>query len=142
MLDGSEHTDTAVNPFAFMYHAYKEGGPFQKLMDETVALENVSVENPSKLCVYADEVVPRKELSHNNKRKQWCMYWSFGELLPYFHLEETWIPILAIRSSTVSAASAGISQVMAKALLLVFGDVGHDTSTCGISLIAKDGTQT
>jgi len=93
MLDGSEHTEFAVNPFVVMYHAYKEGGVFQNLMDETVARENVSAENPFRLCVYADEVVPGKELSHNNKRKQWAMYWSFGQLLPVSHLEETWIPI-------------------------------------------------
>ena len=80
MLDGSEHTDLAVDPFAFMYHAYKEGGEFKKLMDETVARERVSPANQFKLCIYADEVVPGKELSHNNKRKQWTMYWPFGQL--------------------------------------------------------------
>ena len=138
MVDGTTLTDYAVNPYAFLFHAYKEDGPFRKVLDQAIPGDHSHM----RLVVYADEVVPGKELSHNNKRKQWCMYWSLGELLPYFHLEETWIPILAIRSATVDKVSAGISQVMAQALLLFFGDLGHDASQCGISLIGGDGVHT
>ena len=141
MKDGSVHTDFAVNPFAFLFHAYKEDGPFRILIDNACEDGHGSADDPLKIVIYADEVVPGKELSHNNKRKQWCMYWSLGELLSHFHLEETWIPMLAIRSSTVSSVSGNISQVMAKALLLFFGDLGTDASTGGFVLYGKDGSQ-
>jgi hypothetical protein len=140
-LDGTDHTDWAVNPMAFLFHAYRNDGSFRTLLDETVVREEMSADKPLRLVVYADEIVPGKELSHNNKRKQWAMYWSFGQFLPYFHLEETWMPILSIRSSTVSDIDAGISQVMAAALKLFFGALQTDMSTGGCVLVGADGTQ-
>ena len=78
MNDGSVHTDFAVNPFAFLFHAYKEDGPFRRLIDGACEDGHGCADDPLKIVIYADEVVPGKELSHNNKRKQWCMYWSLG----------------------------------------------------------------
>lgn len=141
MIDGTVIHDLAVNPMAFLFHAYRKDGPFRAMLDGCIADGHGTADNPMRLAVYADEVVPGKELSHNNKRKQWCMYWSFCEFLAHFHLEETWMPILAIRSETVTKTAANISQVMAKALLLFFGDLPTDMRTGGCVLIGGDGTQ-
>ena len=106
-IDGTTETTLAVNPFAYLYHAYLDGGPFCTMLDSVLGTGAGSDDEPFRLVTYADEVVPGKELSHNNKRKHWAMYWSFGDFLPYFHLEETWIPLMVIRTCLVATIAGG-----------------------------------
>ena len=70
------------------------------------------------------------------------MYGSFGQLLPFFHLEESWIPLLAIRTDTVAGISGGISQVIASALELFVGALPSNIAIGGCVLLAADGRQT
>ena len=140
-LTTGEKLDTwAVNPFAFMYHANKQGGGFHTLLKATMEKERHSIDNPLRIIAYSDEVVPGKELSHHNKRKLWCIYFSFAEFLPVFHLEETWMPLVLMRSDLVTKCAAGISQVFAAALKLFFGALPSNFQVAGIVLHNPDGS--
>ena len=129
----------AVNPFAFQSHAYYNGGSFQTLLDDTVVREGHSYDNPLKLVIYGDEVTPGKELAHDNQRKIWCLYFSFGELLPVFHMEEAWFPLLILRTSIVARIAGGVSQVYAECIRLFFGGLPSNMCTGGCVLVDKAG---
>ena len=68
------------NPLAFLYLAYKQGGSFTALVNTICAIHPPSPDAPWGLVFYSDEVVPGKELSHNNQRKVWMGYFNFLEL--------------------------------------------------------------
>lgn len=116
MAGGGKCNVPAVNPFAYLYHAYRESTGCREFMNGVAA--GCSLENPFRLIVYDEEIVPGRELPQHNKRKVWCMYLSFGEFLQVCHKEEAWFPLLARRSATVNGIAAGINQVYAKVLLL------------------------
>ena len=138
MIDGTTSESLAIHPIAFLYHAFTMSEPFRDLLLYIHSQENISPEKPLRLIIYSDEVVPGKELAHRNERKQWCCYWSFAQLLPWFHLEEVWFPILSIRTSLVNETAAGISQVVASALKLFFTESTSDLSVGGALLTSGD----
>ena len=48
----------AVNPLAFIWVAFQNGGGFAALMEETIVAFRIGVAKPLELIVYADEVTP------------------------------------------------------------------------------------
>ena len=82
--DGEFFKVWVPNPLAFLYLAYKQGGSFTALVNATCAIHPPSPDAPWGLVFYSDEVVPGKELSHNNQRKVWMGYFSVLHFLIFF----------------------------------------------------------
>ena len=70
--DGSELSTLVVNPFAFMYQAYRSDGGFQAMLDSTMRGLSSNVDTSLRIILYADEIVPGTEITHHNKRKMWA----------------------------------------------------------------------
>ena len=70
-----------VSPSALPYKAASRSG-FAKLLQRQLNEVPCSPDRPWRLVLRSDEVVPGNQLSHDNKRKLWVVYWSFLELGP------------------------------------------------------------
>ena len=71
--------------------------------------------------LYSDEVTPGNPLATLNKRKFHAIYWSFLEFgLNALSREEAWFCIATEYSILVNLLSAGLSQVIAKLLMVFF----------------------
>jgi hypothetical protein len=91
-----------------------------------------SVEKPWRLVLYADEVVPGNQLSHDNRRKVWVVYYSFLEFgSAALAREEAWFCLTTKRSSEVAKISGGMGQIYGKLVKLFHGGV-HDIATAGV----------
>lgn len=129
-----------ANPLAYMWKAFNQGGNFSSFFEELLRGPSGTYDNPLKLIVYADEVTPGRELALVTTRKIWCIYYGFAEFRKFFHNEESWFPLLAMRTDLVAQVSAGISQVMAGCLKLFFGDAGADAEVAGFRVTTPGGT--
>lgn len=140
--DGEASNMLTINPLALIYKAYAQGGSFTTLMARALELHPCSPESPWRLVVYADEVTPGNPMAHSNKRKIWVFYFSFlefGRLL--LQDEYAWLCNVVKRSVEVNKLSGGVSQLMAIALRLFFGDLTFDLSLGGIVLQSPEGEQ-
>ena len=66
-----------------------------------------------KLVVYADEIVPGRELLSYNDKKVWAVYWSFLDFGPaVLANEDAWFTGLIVRSCTIkNKIAGGMAQV-------------------------------
>ena len=116
MLNGPNTQHKAVNPLALLFKAFHQGGGFTTEMQRII--DGNSYDKPLGLILYADEVTPGKELAHDNKRKIWLAYFSFDELSHVHHKEDSWLPLLCLRSSVVNKTRGNISQAFNYLLLM------------------------
>lgn len=126
-----------VNPLALLHIVFtQQGSSFADLMQSSKATSGgSSPEEPWRLVVYADEIVPGNPLANVNHRKIWVIYFAFLEFGALaLQNESAWLPLFACPSDFVKTLSAGISQCFAIALSLFFGELGHDLSTGGMYL--------
>ena len=102
----------ALNPPALLHVAYSKGGGFSVMLQQRLAQHPSTPENPWRIILYTDEVVPGNALSHDNRRKVWVVYFSFLELgASLLSREDSWFCLLVVRSSVASQASAGMAQI-------------------------------
>ena len=136
----ADYTLHLINPMSFLYLAYKQGGGFHTALNHALANNPCSHDNPWRLVIYSDEVVPGNVLSTHNNRKVWCMYWSLLELHHHLSDELAWFPIVTEPTMRVKKVAAGISQLFAKVIKFFFGsgDGSHDFRA-GIKLVGPDG---
>jgi hypothetical protein len=127
-----------VSPFAYLYLAFKGGGGFTKLIYDRLRVHPNSIDRPWRLALYADEVVPGNPLAVVNRRKVWVLYWSFLELHPLLHYENSWMPLIAEPAVGLKSVSSGISQVFAAVLKLFFGSHTFDFRN-GLQLVDPHG---
>lgn len=133
----------AMNPIALVCLAYEQGGSFTQLFDAAWAQAPSTPDQPWRLILYGDEVVPGNAIGFDNLRKCWVLYFSFFEfgMLALQH-EEAWFTLLVSRSSVVAKVSGGISQVYGAAIKLFFGQCsGVDLKTGGMVLRRPNGEQ-
>ena len=64
------------HPFAMLYYACAHSTGFSSLVARAHAASPSTWQQPWKLILYADEIQPGNQLSYNNKRKLWGLYWS------------------------------------------------------------------
>ena len=100
------------------------------------------MESPWHLIYYSDEVVPGNVLSADVSRKVQCVYVSIMQFGPLaLSREESWMCILAKRSSQVSQVASGMSQVTAKVLQHILHHPLCDTVTQGVLLKDSNGSR-
>jgi hypothetical protein len=132
-----------VNPLALMYRAFQQpNGGFYKLMRRRMGMYPSTPEKPWRLVLYSDEVVPGNQLSHDNKRKCWVVYFSWLELgMNALCCEDAWMSMFIARSSEVATVAAGMSQIFRELIKTFFGANGHNAATAGVVLVGHDGAQ-
>ena len=134
-LEGAPITVLAVNPFAYLYKAYAQGGAFCNFLAARLKDQSPSLEAPWRLALYSDEVVPGNVLATDNLRKCWVIYVSFLDYGPLaLQREESWMCLLAIRSSRVQNIAGGISAVFGSVIKLLHGKLGCNLATGGLLL--------
>ena len=109
-----------VNLLSLLAGAFEQGGSFQELMQDTMRRARSTLEQPWRLILYLDEVVPGNVLAHRLERKVWVAYASFLEFGVHLTQEPAWLVVGAFRSTTVQKVSAGISQIAAEILRSIF----------------------
>lgn len=130
-----------VNPHAMLHKAFYQGGALARLLTRRLLACPSSPEAPWRLVLYSDEVVPGNQLSHDNKRKLWVIYFSFLELgANALSNEDAWFCVFVKRSRDVNLLSAGMGQVFGAVIKLFFGAAGHDISSGGLYFQAPDGS--
>ena len=102
-----------VNPMSYLYSAYRSGGGFCRMLNETLRDNPSSLESPWRLALYSDEVVPGNQLQTLNARKVWVIYFSFLEFNLHLRNEVSWCPLVAEPPHDLKTAQSGISQVFA-----------------------------
>ena len=132
-------TVVAINPLAYIYTAFRNGGGFFHFLRSKLMAVPSSPASPWRLCLYSDEVVPGNQLAVFHSRKVWCVNFSFLEFHPHLSNENAWCPLLAETTDSLKNISCGISQVFAQLIKLFFGD--DFDLRAGIQLVGPDGTQ-
>jgi hypothetical protein len=127
-----------IHPLAYLWQACKQGGAFWVLLKAKHAATPSSHEQPWRLVLYADEVVPGNQLAIVNARKIWVSYFSFLELNEHIGSEVAWHPIVAEPSVQLKDVKSGISQVFAAMIKMLFAP-GSDLSLAGIHLVGPEG---
>lgn len=136
---GAHTSMLVVNPFAMLSRAASSVG-FATLLQRRFNEVPCTPDNPWRIVLYSDEVVPGNQLSNDNKRKLWVVYWSFLELGPEaLAREDAWFCMAAQRSSDVAKVAAGMSQVFGVMIKLFFGSAVHDFSTGGVVIRSPSG---
>ena len=159
-----------ANPLALLCRAFEQGGAFTELVLRCHRSQPSTPEAPWTLILYGDEVVPGNQLSFQNLRKMWVLYYSLLELGAIaLQSEDAWLILTALRSSLVSGhtacikrysltspqnnyirwvtspqvskVSGGISQVYAATLKLFFGAQAANLATSGLWLRHPEGQQ-
>ena len=80
-------------PFAMLWTVYYESEAFRCFFNECLDRFPNDYEHMWDMLLYSDEVVPGNQLSHDNHRKHWVIYYSFlqfGALL--LTSEDLWLP--------------------------------------------------
>ena len=137
---GEQTSMYIAHPLALLWSACHNCEPFAGFIRDAVIKRPSSHDEPWQLILYSDEVVPGSQLSHDNRRKVWVIYFSFLDLgAAALSCEDMWFCVGAERSSFVKEISGGMGQVFKQVVKLFFGDV-HDLATSGIVLNFADGT--
>ena len=124
-----------ANPFAMLWTAVSECGPFSAFLKKRLLQSPPSVEQPWRIVLYSDEVTPGNPLSTANRRKFHAVYWSFLELGPNaLSHEQAWFCVMTEYSHVINQLHAGLSQVFSAILKAFFDESGFDFSTTGINL--------
>ena len=138
--DGNTQQIPCVNPLAYLYTVFSQGGSMQQTLQTCFEKHKPSADAPWRLIFYTDEVVPGNPLGHENKRKTWVLYFSFMELgVVRLQQEENWFLGFACRSGIVNGISAGISQALAAYVKMFFKTLGHNASDGGFVLNRPEG---
>ncbi len=128
-----------VNPMSYLYSAYRSGGGFCRMLNETLRDNPSSLESPWRLALYSYEVVPGNQLQTLNARKVWVIYFSFLEFNLHLRNEVSWCPLVAEPPHDLKTTQSGISQVFAAVFELCFGSHVFDVRN-GIQQDSADGT--
>ena len=140
--DGSHEDVVVINPLAMLYLSAKSCRGFANLLRTTLIKHPCTYDDPWSFVLYADEVVPGNQLSFNNKRKVWAIYFSFQEFgTAVLSMEDAWFCVAAERTDRVKYFDGGIAQVFSTLLKLVFGTATpHTLNRSGIMLDLEDGS--
>jgi hypothetical protein len=115
-----------VNPIAMLYVASKTKY-FSMLLQTTHAKKPCSLEQPWKLCLYADEAKPGAQMKQDNKRVLQNIYWSFLDFgASALAKEDFWFVAGTIVSADVTQMCSKMSQVVAQVVKSFFNKDAHN----------------
>ena len=120
LLDGKKARYPAVVPVAFLHGVLKRCSGFRSYFESALRATPATLQEPWRISLYVDEVLPGNALKVTNERKLVAFYWSFLEHGRRVHSEALWFHVLSVRSSSVKRIKAGVSQIMSKILELFF----------------------
>jgi hypothetical protein len=104
-----------------MLHVAARKPGFARFLLERLRAKSPGRDSPWRLIVYSDEVSPGNQLSHDNRRKLQCIYWSFFEFGPdALQHENAWFVLTAVRSQAIKALDGGMSHLVGALLQDVF----------------------
>lgn len=116
--DGSTGLLWITNFWSYLAALYWQGGSFSALLRSVP--DQMGEQNPLQLVVYTDEVIPGNILG-KCERRTWCIYASFMNFnLETLGNEYSWLPLAAIKTSSVAQLHAGIGQVVGIVLKSIF----------------------
>jgi hypothetical protein len=126
-------------PLPMLHVAARKPG-FARFLLERLRAKSPGRDSPWRLIVYSDEVSPGNQLSHDNRRKLQCIYWSFFEFGPdALQHENAWFVLTAVRSQAIKALDGGMSHLVGALLQDVFfDDSAHDISVAGCHVVFVD----
>ena len=85
--------------------------------------------------MYSDEAKPNNKLKPGNRRSREATYLNILQLGSHvFAKEDTWLTLAAVRSSDIAQCEAGMAQLMAAVLRMMFDSNSHDLRHSGINL--------
>jgi len=135
--DGESISLEVVNYLTFLALAFQSGGALYEGLCKAFAA-GCSYDQPFKLLLYSDEIVPGNPLGHTLSRKVWVFYASIVELGgSNLQKEIAWQCLCICRSSLVSKLQAGVSQIFAAILKIIF--CGDFNPSVGLTLKGPDG---
>ena len=76
---GNELTLEIQAPFPSLWQACRVSAAFSAMLQRMHAAKPSSLEEPWKLVLYCDEVLPGNQLGYKSARKFWAFYWSILE---------------------------------------------------------------
>ena len=120
-----QNNDGEPVPFVFtslltyLMALFARGGSWAQLFSSVHAKCPSSPQQPWKLIVYLDELVPGNVLGRA-ERKSWAWYCSFLELGNHLSSIHSWLTIALARSTKVSKLEAAVSQITASLLKSIF----------------------
>ena len=133
--EGGTTTIPIASPFAMLAAALDESDNFRAFLKRRLMVHPPSPEAPWNIVVYSDEVTPGNPLAVANQRKFQAIYWSFLEFgVSALSHEESWFTLMTEFSTTVSACSAGLSQVFAEAIKSFFQTGGFHMMDGGMHI--------
>ena len=110
--DGESISLEVVNYLTFLALAFQSGGALYEGLCKAFAA-GCSYDQPFKLLLYSDEIVPGNPLGYTLSRKVWVFYASIVELGgSNLQKEIAWQCLCICRSSLVSKLQAGVSQFL------------------------------
>jgi hypothetical protein len=127
------------NFLSLLHGAVSQGGSYDELVLESFQRVRCGPDHLWNLCIYMDEAVPGNPLANLLTRKSWVIYGSFLEFgQKALSREPAWLVLAIIRSSQVNLLAAGMSQVVATLLKMIFCS-GFDPRHAGIVLQTSRG---
>ena len=132
-----------VNMLSLLYASCKMGGHFYECMMSALEAHGPTDEDHSfKLLLYSDECLPANPLAGSSNKKIWVCYASFanfgGQLLSR---EDSWLPLLILRSSYVEKLNGKMSQVIKHILHSIFHSSVASPQFLGLLLERPNGSK-
>ena len=130
--DGNTLSIPIANPFALLWMSVTVAAPWAAFLEDRLRSTPPTSEDPWSLILYTDGVTPGDPLTPMNKRKFQTCYWSFLELgANALSKEESWFTVMTELEIVVAKVSAGLSQLFACIILVVFDTERLNMSTAG-----------
>ena len=102
-------------PAAAVYHSSKSSG-MNRLLSEKLLKRPCNLGSEWEIVVYLDEVAPGNQLKSDNRRKLWCLYYSFLQFDDHLTKELAWFVLATVRAELVQQLKGGVSELVRRAL--------------------------
>ena len=106
-----------VNPYPLLYLMLERNDAFRQFFEEASAGQ--SVDNPLRVILYCDEILPGDQLKVTNMRKMVGWYWSVANFQSRLGCEQLWFHCCILRSAHVKKVLGQYSQIF-KAVVNLF----------------------
>ena len=111
-------------PAAAVYHSSKSS-TMNRLLSEKLLKHPCNLGSEWEIVVYLDEVAPGNQLKSDNRRKLWCLYYSFLQFDDHLSKELAWFVLATVRAELVQQLKGGVSELVRRALWTFHSGVGN-----------------
>ena len=134
LSDGSRKKIFFSPPAAAVWLSSHIGG-MQQLLEQKLAAHPSNLNSQWDIIVYLDEVSPGNQLKSDNRRKLWCVYYSFGQFREHLSKELAWFVLCTVRAELVQQLKGGVSELIRQCLWSFHA--GHGDFSNGIQLASS-----